>query len=338
MIKFFRKIRQGLLTENKFSKYLLYAIGEIILVVIGILIALSINNWNEDRKSKKKTVLLLKQVQKELLYNIKNSNIVFDFYRGKDSLIYKVLNEKVNYEDYKSNNELRNLVLSSPDVVLSEDAFKNLIEYDAVLTEQQDSILLKLKELYGTDKKSVADLDEQMEKISFEFLEKLENEKVWYSKLFANKSNDESIKYFLADPFYLNRVTTYRILGLDNHFNYVWHFRNKSIALYEKLSANLDLKKDSLFLEKAKYYNHYLGEYAHDQYIYSIKIYNADLMLDIKNKHDSTILASIKFYPDSKKHFTIDGTFGQLTYDDYNEVNGFILSLGSRRERYKKIR
>ncbi len=50
MIKFFRKIRQTLLVENKFSKYLLYAIGEIFLVVIGILIALSINNWNDGRK------------------------------------------------------------------------------------------------------------------------------------------------------------------------------------------------------------------------------------------------------------------------------------------------
>lgn len=50
MIKFFRKIRQRLLTENKFSKYLIYAVGEIFLVVIGILIALSINNWNDRRK------------------------------------------------------------------------------------------------------------------------------------------------------------------------------------------------------------------------------------------------------------------------------------------------
>lgn len=49
MIKFFRKIRQRLLNENKLNKYLLYAIGEIVLVVIGILIALSINNWNQDR-------------------------------------------------------------------------------------------------------------------------------------------------------------------------------------------------------------------------------------------------------------------------------------------------
>jgi hypothetical protein len=51
VIKFFRKIRRQLLTENKFSKYLLYAIGEIFLVVIGILIALQINNWNEKRKT-----------------------------------------------------------------------------------------------------------------------------------------------------------------------------------------------------------------------------------------------------------------------------------------------
>jgi hypothetical protein len=52
MIKFFRKIRQQLLTENKFSKYFLYAIGEIVLVVIGIFIALQLNNLNEDRKNR----------------------------------------------------------------------------------------------------------------------------------------------------------------------------------------------------------------------------------------------------------------------------------------------
>ncbi|MDT0553022.1 MAG: hypothetical protein BM563_10815 [Bacteroidetes bacterium MedPE-SWsnd-G1] len=53
MIKFFRKIRRNLLSEGKTRKYLKYAIGEIILVVIGILIALQINNWNENRKSSK---------------------------------------------------------------------------------------------------------------------------------------------------------------------------------------------------------------------------------------------------------------------------------------------
>ena len=53
MIKFFRKIRQNLLSEGKTGKYFKYAIGEIALVVIGILIALSINNWNENKKDRK---------------------------------------------------------------------------------------------------------------------------------------------------------------------------------------------------------------------------------------------------------------------------------------------
>ena len=52
MIKFFRNIRQQLITKNSISKYLLYALGEILLVVIGILIALSINNANDERKER----------------------------------------------------------------------------------------------------------------------------------------------------------------------------------------------------------------------------------------------------------------------------------------------
>ena len=47
MIKFFKKIRKKLLSKNKLSSYLIYATGEIVLVVMGILIALQINNWNE---------------------------------------------------------------------------------------------------------------------------------------------------------------------------------------------------------------------------------------------------------------------------------------------------
>ena len=63
MIKFFRKIRQKLLSENKFSKYLIYAIGEVVLVVIGILLALSVNTWNENRKQE--------IVEKEFIKGIK---------------------------------------------------------------------------------------------------------------------------------------------------------------------------------------------------------------------------------------------------------------------------
>lgn len=67
MIQFFRKIRQEMLTENKLSKYLLYAIGEIFLVVVGILIALQINNANENAKKKDFEITILKNIQEDIV-------------------------------------------------------------------------------------------------------------------------------------------------------------------------------------------------------------------------------------------------------------------------------
>ncbi|WP_079512942.1 DUF6090 family protein [Maribacter arcticus] len=68
MIKFFRKIRQNMLNEGKTGKYFKYAIGEIMLVVIGILIALSINTWNENRK--------IRQSEQEILQNLKSDLLI----------------------------------------------------------------------------------------------------------------------------------------------------------------------------------------------------------------------------------------------------------------------
>ncbi|MFX0555736.1 DUF6090 family protein [Maribacter sp. CXY002] len=72
MIKFFRSIRKGLMEKNKTGKYLKYAIGEIILVVIGILIALSINNWNQERIEQKETKVLLRNLSLDIEEHIKN--------------------------------------------------------------------------------------------------------------------------------------------------------------------------------------------------------------------------------------------------------------------------
>jgi sensor domain CHASE-containing protein len=69
MIKLFRKIHQTLVMENNTSKYLTYAVGEIVLVVIGILIALSINTWNENRKLRQSEQDILNNLKTELITN-----------------------------------------------------------------------------------------------------------------------------------------------------------------------------------------------------------------------------------------------------------------------------
>ncbi|MEM1259804.1 MAG: DUF6090 family protein [Bacteroidota bacterium] len=90
MIKFHRHIRQKLLEENRFSKYLFYAMGEIILVVIGILIALQINNWNDGRRGQK----LKKSYGKSLINELKTD------LSQLDRLDRLYLEKKVGIQDY----------------------------------------------------------------------------------------------------------------------------------------------------------------------------------------------------------------------------------------------
>ncbi|WP_394974096.1 DUF6090 family protein [uncultured Croceitalea sp.] len=78
MIKFFRRIRKRLLTENKFSSYLIYAIGEIILVVIGILIALQIDNWNQKKQLKDEQVKTLKSLHEAIKINNTEFDTIFN--------------------------------------------------------------------------------------------------------------------------------------------------------------------------------------------------------------------------------------------------------------------
>ncbi len=78
MIKFFRKIRQNLLMENKTSKYFKYAIGEIVLVVFGILIALQVNNWNNNRLENNRAHHFMEKLETQIEDNLTRVEMVLD--------------------------------------------------------------------------------------------------------------------------------------------------------------------------------------------------------------------------------------------------------------------
>ncbi len=84
MIPFFRKIRKKLADDNKPMKYMRYAIGEILLVVIGILIALSINNWNEERKNRQAENEALINLKLEFDENEQRLEYLLDIKRGQE--------------------------------------------------------------------------------------------------------------------------------------------------------------------------------------------------------------------------------------------------------------
>lgn len=115
MLKSFRRIRQKLVTNGNLKRNLTYAIGEIILVMLGILLALQVTNWNEKNKSQKEEQIVLKSLQTEFQDNIKNLEQVLESHNRTTSNIEKVLT-RINVRGESVSNpevriELRNAVL-----------------------------------------------------------------------------------------------------------------------------------------------------------------------------------------------------------------------------------
>ncbi len=146
MIKFFRKIRQNLIKENKVTKYILYAIGEIILVVIGILIALNINNRNELKKQRTQELHYLKNIKIDLQLNISHidnymvkrksqivsANIILKHFEGQPINDYEAFNgHTINIYTWRKffqiNNTFQELINSGNLALISNDSIKNTL-------------------------------------------------------------------------------------------------------------------------------------------------------------------------------------------------------------------
>jgi hypothetical protein len=137
MTPFFRKIRKKLADDNKPLKYMRYAIGEIVLVVIGILIALQINNWNEHKKERLKEYQILMALQKDFLVNKANLDRTIIWlpqlmdtlakglsYIGKDALQFSVpMQNTITATSYR----LTDIVDGSLTSVLSSEKLELII-------------------------------------------------------------------------------------------------------------------------------------------------------------------------------------------------------------------
>jgi hypothetical protein len=150
MIPFFRKIRKQFADDNKPLKYMRYAIGEIVLVVIGILIALSINNWNENRKSNTREKNLLIELRTNLQTNVKNLNTDIVTQVQSAKIIHLLLEHLDHQKPYTDSLDYYFAEADyAPDVVLTSSAFETLksIGFDLIKTDSLRKEILYLFEV-----------------------------------------------------------------------------------------------------------------------------------------------------------------------------------------------
>ena len=283
-----------MLTENKFSKYLLYTIGEIILVVIGILIALNLNTKKELKTNNDQIEKILTSVYKDLEEDlIKTINFQIEFNERKDSLSNRVLSKTLKAPDYKVNSNGDN-----PYLTLIEDqvepfrfetnAYNRLINIIEIVPEKYMHIVEKLQDVYGDE--ALVTNNVVMEKKVF--LEKIQDGYQsnfdWYSRT-EDKHYNDKVTYLLHDNQHLNDVRRYREITshLLQHLNILKH---KAAYAYNLIYHDLELdfsKSNQIDLIEFPTFNEleaYVGNYKNETSGFEMELVRDQYSLRIRDR------------------------------------------------------
>ena len=220
----------------------MYALGEILLVVIGILIALNINNSNEKRKNKEKITSILFEIQKDLETDITESVYIFESFRRADSIQDLILNNKYTLEDFKSGKaEFLELYYDSHEV--QTNGYDNLMSNIDNVSEDYKMLLKDLKHLYVVDKSFLDVSNRRIQKTVYENIDIYYKQK-WAQQLNLGNWTDEAIDYYLNDISRKNQVLSYM-----NDFRWVFRqsqrFRIDAINAYKAI-AKIVKNEDSI--------------------------------------------------------------------------------------------
>ncbi len=303
MIKFFRKIRYKLLKENRFTRYLLYAIGEIVLVVIGILIALNINNHIELQKNERITGLALEEIQNNLLEDINNAQHDLNNYLKSDSIQRKIFDYKNPWkpEDFKKGNAqiLSNLYY---DFVINRNGYENLLRHLDKLPRKYNPILDDLNMLYVDISENIQVSNERIRNTVYSNLDFNFSQNWDIHRIKFNEISNEEVDYYLNDDAYKSQVLKF----MNDRYNVLKNshrFRVKAVGTYIKIDSLLDKENSELPYHKLGMIK---SKSEVEQYIGTYKFIGASIPITVKLQYKDNHLLSLSSEGLKAKHYRIN--------------------------------
>ena len=247
MIPVFRKIRKELAEDGKFAKYMRYAIGEIALVVIGILIALQINNWNDQRKQDIEIESLFSSFEKDLEKNIDEVSGLINFGYLADSIAQQWNDRKVDREMIINNPDYSDIIFYTHTIRFIEDNLQEIFLVEKQLPKKYELLIPLLKEL-----KTLSESQKKWEKIGIDII--VENDK-YMSENFDwaydhdSLSMEKRIDFCLNDPIYRNKVFRWKEIQLAENVWDATQLRSFSLILLWKIRELRGLNNKLSFKE-----------------------------------------------------------------------------------------
>lgn len=335
MLRFFRKIRQSLFQEKKLARYLMYAIGEVALVIIGIMIAVWLNNLNEAKNQDKKIQSILQEVREELTSTIEASNAVIEHYRQKDSLIYLVMHNELTKEDYLDPKNVALTYINTTYIpfAMQDDGFNSLMLKSDVLANKYLPLLKRLKELFINTKDGLDYSYDEIDKISLAIIDhRLENYDFSIEWYFNDDLNSEMLEYFLNDINHKKGIYRYAGMALSNFMPRVMTARSEAINMVREIDALLGESSTHSFDVDFSDYQHWNGKYHFEGDTVDIDINESGFKMI--NNGDTT-----EIYPLSSDKFHVDSpAFLRFQKDENGETEGYTVRLMNYRFFYQKIK
>lgn len=237
MIKFFRKIRQNLILENKTSKYFKYAIGEIILVVIGILIALSINNWNEKRLKQEQLISVYERIVVDIDNDVQQMSQTLEYYNGIEFIFKRVINDSIT-PDLFDVGLSRIITGRSVNTNLNKTGVNQLKELAI-----KDSLSLRVIGIYDfMERRMVNRFETRMNDESIELVNIFRDNYDWYPEYMSKTIMQDNSSAALQDYFLYSSEYRYRVIS-NNQLIY-----NNYLRILKRVIPSLKKMKEDLKL------------------------------------------------------------------------------------------
>ena len=240
MIKLFRNIRKQLLTDGKTSKYFKYAIGEIVLVVIGILIAVGLNDWSETRKQKQEVQNIYKIIVKDLKSDRIHIDKIINQYEQRESILNRILDGKMTKEDYKNCERCTKVIIGYEDLTINKNGYNLLGKYNNNTKSNIDTLQQKIMQFYS---KQLVELHADDVIIGEDLRSNYtdwKNSYSWYADFISNKNSDGFIKYAINNPDYKNRVANFYFLHLKVYVPILKNFNKEAKVILDDINKRLD--------------------------------------------------------------------------------------------------
>ena len=241
-MKFFNKIRRDMLNGKRFTNYMLYALGEIILVVFGILIALYLNNWSNKAQIRDANLAL----QHKVLLQLDRDISAINFFRKEldtvNDVYLRALDKPHDSTKVNSGSLISTILFDVKDLGLDKQNI-NWIDNAVLDNSEASESLLNLSSTYKFYFKNIDDIEKILYEKFASNLEYLEATQPWYTTLITDfRCENDCINYLLKDEGHKSRIASLRFLYTNGYGDLVQGFYYDLSRLKKDLEALVNAK------------------------------------------------------------------------------------------------